>query len=261
MFVAGTSAAAEPLPTSPSQPRFIQDVVAGERHENGEARWDTVVFWQLTDVCRLTGADRKIELGKKASREPRANAADCVATIVWINNTSQWPIQCRAVLKLNQPDDTGHAEIKGQSLVMPGDMVGVATAYGDGTRPSKTVTDCKVKKSPVPPPPVCDFNVTKAPDPDSFYPADARRRDEQGDVVLDFRVDSAAQKLRDIRVSQSSGHRSLDIAALRVGRKIVATNTCPDQRRKIKVKFRVTVESNGPAPEPAAPLPLPPPAR
>jgi hypothetical protein len=46
-FVAGTSAAAEPLPADPKQPRFIQDVVAGERHENGEARWDSVVFWQL----------------------------------------------------------------------------------------------------------------------------------------------------------------------------------------------------------------------
>jgi outer membrane biosynthesis protein TonB len=78
-------------------------------------------------------------------------------------------------------------------------------------------------------------------------------------VILDFRVDSAAQKLRDIRVSQSSGHRSLDIAALRVGRKMVATDTCPDKRRKIKVKFRVTVEPYGPAPAPAPPPPAPPP--
>jgi hypothetical protein len=43
----------------------------------------------------------------------------------------------------------------------------------------------------------------------------------------------------------------LDIAALKVGRKMQATSTCPDKRRKVKVKFRVTVE--GAVPPPARP--------
>ena len=141
LFVAGAAVAADPLPADPL-PGIIEDVVAGATHENGGARWNSVVFSQLSDVCRLTGPDRKIELGKKAGRQPRANADDCVATSAWVQNTSQQPIYCRAVLKLNHADDSGRAKIMGQGLVMPGAMKSIATAYGEvAGAPSETVTE------------------------------------------------------------------------------------------------------------------------
>lgn len=245
--------AAASLADEPRQATMIQDVVAGEAHENGEARWDSVVLNHLSDVCRLTGADRRIELGTKASPEPRANADDCVASSAYVHNTSERTIKCRVTLKLNHPDDSGRTEITGEGLVIPRATESLATARGEAARaPSKAITKCKISDASLSPPPPCDFKITAAPNPDFYYPDESRRREEQGDVVLNFLVDPAAKRLRDIRVSESSGYRSLDVAALKVGRQMRAITSCPDRRRSVKVKFRVKTTDPVPAPAPAS---------
>ena len=228
----------------PEAPRALQaqEKDAGLVQENGAARWSTTVSSNLSDVCRLTGLDRKIELGEAAKRSPRGDAHDCVASSAWVHNLSPQPIYCRVSLKLRKPDDSGRTEISGQDLVLPGARRNLATAYGEEKRaPSKAVTKCDVNADTyLPPAPSCELKIISVPDPNLFYPEESRRRAEQGDVTLDFRVDMSARKPRDLRVSEGSGYRSLDLAALRVGRKMVTTATCPGLRGTIRMNFRLT---------------------
>jgi TonB family protein len=254
LLAVGILEAAAAIADEPKQPVMIQNVTAGEQHEIGEARWTSVVLGQLSDVCRLTGADRKIELGEKASPEPRANADDCIASGAFVHNTSEHTLNCRATLTVAQPDDTGRTEVTGQRTIIPRVTERLATVYGDkANAPSTANTHCEVSNLALPPPPgPCDMKVISAPDPDLFYPALSRRLEEWGDVIINFRVDSSTKKLRDLRVSESSGYPLLDVAALEVGREMRATSNCPDLRRSIKVKFRIRSDEPAPPPPPPA---------
>lgn len=227
-------------PPSEHTTTAIMDVTDGFNGQNGEARWKLMPFGDQSAVCGLVGADREIELGKLASSRPRANADDCVATSARVRNISKSPIYCRATFALPQPDDSGRTEIRGERLILPNATNIVATVYAESERKvPMPVTDCEVRDTPAPPPPACDTKFLRAPDPDAYYPPDSKAREEQGDVTLDFRIDPAAKKLRDIRVAQSSQYPALDLAALKVGKGMVATTNCPDVRRQVKVKFRV----------------------
>jgi TonB family protein len=241
-------------PPERSAPTAIVDVTAGDAHVNGDAHWNSVLLRSLSAVCGLTGADRKVELGDKATPEPRIDADDCTATSAFIHNTTTKPIYCHAQFDLADPDESGRTRIEGQRMVMPDAMEMMVTAYGNlASSPQNATSTCDMKDAPPPPPmPKCDAKFLTFPDVDSFYPAASQRREEQGDVILDFRIDSEARKVRDIRVSQGSGYPELDLAALKAGREISATTNCPDLRRKVKIKFRL-VEDTPPPTSPATP--------
>ncbi|HEV7609898.1 MAG TPA: TonB family protein [Steroidobacteraceae bacterium] len=240
--------AAVHAPTQDRTTTAIVDVSSGYARQKGEARWNLLPFGATSAVCGLTGADRRIELGDRADKQPRANAEDCVATSAKIHNTSSAPIYCRAAFTLPQPDDSGRTEIRGERLVLPDAIAIVATVYADRAhKPPMPDTDCEIRDTPLPPQPPCDTRFLTSPNPNDFYPADSKAREEQGDVVLDFRIDSVAKKLRDIRIQQSSQYEALDLAALKVGQLMTATTRCPDVRRQAKVKFRLNVNDPVPA--------------
>lgn len=237
-----------PAPGSQMPATAIVDVTDRDAHENGEARWLVLTVLGPSNVCGLTGADRKYELGAGASPQPRANARDCVANSRSIRNTSAKPIYCRAVVKLDAPDESGRREIRSEMLVLPDATEIVATAYTETVRdPASVDTQCEIRDVVVPPAPKCEMKIIKAPKPDDFYPPESRRAFDQGDVILEFRVDPEASKLREVWVATGSGYKELDLAALDLAKHIVATTNCARERKRIKVKFRVAVE-----PAPAA---------
>lgn len=226
----------------------IMDVTDGFARQNGEARWKLMQFRGQSAVCGLTGEDRQIELGKLAGKQPRVDADDCVAVSAKIHNLSPAPIFCRATFSLPRPDDSGRTDIRGERLILPNATDIVATVYAAGSsNPPMPITDCDIRDTPVPPPPSCDAKFLRFPNPDLYYTPDSQAREEQGDVVLDFRIDPVAQKLRDIRIAQSSQYPALDLAALKVGKEVLATTKCPDVRRQAKVKFRIKYDEPAPA--------------
>jgi len=238
----------------PRQATMIQDVVAGQTHENGKARWNSVLLSNVSNVCGLKGADRKWSLGDKASADPRANSLDCVASSVWIDNRSELPIKCRATLKLERPDDSARSLIIADRVLHPGRMEIVVTAYGEkAAHQQQYATDCKIASARHIPPPVpeCGAKIISVPDPDTFYPPEARASGVEGDVVVQYIVDGAAKRLRDIRVSESSGNRGFDLAALKVAQYTRATSLsdCGDRRYRFKVKFRLPKEGTTSIPQ------------
>src|SRR4029078_4172056 len=139
----------------------------------------------------------------------------------------------------------------GECCVMPKAPNSVTTVYAESSfEAPEPEIHCEIRDTPVPPAPPCDTKFLNAPNPEDFYPVDSQKREEQGDVVLDFRIDSTTKKLRDIRVSRSSQYPALDLAGLEVGKRMAATTQCPDVRRQVKVKFRLTPDNPEPTPTP-----------
>ena len=211
----------------------IMDVVAGQSHKNGKASWTSVMLSNASNRCGFSRAD------------PRANNLTCMATSVWIDNQSKLPIKCRAGIKSDHPADSDRKPIVGNRVIQPGAMEIVATAFGEEARIPRTyATECAIATANEIPPPVaeCGGKLVSAPDPDAFYPPEARRASLQGDVVLQFAIDGAAGRLRDILISESSGDRGLDLAALKVGQHARATSTtdCGGRIYRMKVKFKIT---------------------
>ena len=253
--VAGITLALEaPKKNPPSTATFIQDVVAGEQHTNGDARWNSVVLSRLSSTCWLTGPERRQHLGAEASAEPRANRLDCMGHSAWVDNTGQTTIRCKASLKLNEPDDSGRKVIVDSVVVPPGAMLRAATAYTEeANRPASYHTDCEVaSESDLAslPPADCRPRLASVVNPAAFYPESLKARNVSAAVLIDARVDATSQKLRDIFVDESSRHRDLDIAALKVA---ALSRTEPQDCGARRIRFRIKFA----APEPSAPAPNP----
>jgi TonB family protein len=86
-------------------------------------------------------------------------------------------------------------------------------------------------------PPDCGFKLISAPNPDEYYPRDAKRRRESGDVVVEVGIRRGSQEFTDVRVAMSSGFEDLDNAALGVAKDARGESKCPKQRYRFKIRF------------------------
>ena len=73
-----------------------------------------------------------------------------------------------------------------------------------------------------------------SPPPDDFYPAGARRRNEEGAVIFEYSVKRRSQELHDVLVVVSSGFEELDSAALALSKRVAVTKQCPGKRYRMK---------------------------
>ncbi len=255
--------AAEPTP-APSEKRYsnttaIVDVVAGENHVNGEARWTSVNFGNLSATCWLTGQERAKALGKQAGMARRDDFLDCWGHSAWIHNTSDRALSCRAQLTMPEPDDSGRTKIVESLVLLPDSMFKVATAFTrEANRPIGHATKCDLaseKEIPQPFPASCRPKLTKAADPDAFYPDGLKAKEVLAAVLINGRVDRGSDRLHDIFVEESSGYRELDIGALKVATlSVMAVQDCDSRRFRFRVKFKPPAEKP-PAPETLAPSP------
>lgn len=77
------------------------------------------------------------------------------------------------------------------------------------------------------------------PPPSRYYPAGSKRREEEGDVVLDYTVVKKSTLPMDVRVVKSSGFADLDTAALKIAGNSAMKHLCPNQRYRLKISFKL----------------------
>ena len=66
--------------------------------------------------------------------------------------------------------------------------------------------------------------------PEDFYPPGSRRRDESGEVLIEFTAEVGAAHPRDVVIVKGSGFDDLDRAALKLGRSLEVSTSCGAQR-------------------------------
>jgi TonB family protein len=88
-------------------------------------------------------------------------------------------------------------------------------------QPGPAVTNAPPPPAPPPPPPrvlSTSARITRAVHPDKYYPADARRRGEQGAPIVRVCVGPSGALLREPVISESSGFPALDAAGIEVAK-------------------------------------------
>ena len=75
--------------------------------------------------------------------------------------------------------------------------------------------------------------------PDDFYPPGSIRREESGEVVIEFTAEGGSSRAGDITLYKSSEFPDLDNAALKLGRRLKVSALCGPQRLRLAVVFDV----------------------
>jgi hypothetical protein len=208
---------------------------------DGESRWAYKLERLPSRDCSLRGDKRKLVLGFGASRERREDHKDCVKSKILVRNDSPRTAICRVNATLPQPDDARDTVIGGERVLVSGETANMADTIGSkASSPVDLSARCWAYPENYVKPVVadgCKFSAIMA-NPGSYYPWNAGRKKERGEVVLETVADPVTGKFRDTRMGVSSGFWELDMAALMVLRfSIVTASTCPDQRYAVKVKF------------------------
>jgi TonB family protein len=241
--------------------------VGVKQHSAGEARWTDFIAQSTNSICSTAGDMRLQYLGPEAGSKPRADSADCFDISIRVENTSVRPIHCFVKAALPKADERKQRELTGDAVIFPGQTETVATTLGPkASSPRQFAMDCRIYPATYEPlviAPGCKLTLKSVANPDEFFPAGSKRREESGDVVLDFLVDSKTQRMVDIRIAASAGYQDLDNAAIKVGKASRADSNCPAQRYRIKVKFKIKEDDDpppdlGPGPlQPEPPKPRP----
>ena len=105
-----------------------------------------------------------------------------------------------------------------------------------GTTPS-TPTRTQIMDVTDRPPPPCTTRMTKAANPDDFYPAAAKAEQRQGAPVVRATIRKDQTTPDSIDLITSSNHPDLDEAAILVAKASRYTTTCAVGAVKFRVKF------------------------
>ena len=84
----------------------------------------------------------------------------------------------------------------------------------------------------------CPVEITMV-NPDDFYPPGSIRRQESGEVVIEFTAEGGSSRVSDITLFKSSEFADLDNAALKLGRRLKVSASCGPQRLSLSVVFDV----------------------
>lgn len=234
-----TTAIQDVTPTPPPPPRPLQDGrLPGNKSANGDARWNTELAWELYEACPGTVPN--------AQPGPR-----CTRHTLMVRNESAVPIQCKGVLEYSQANRAGETRAEADRVIFPWEEARVLRSdIDDEGKPANYSADCVA----VPAGPLRTVNVApeckpalSAPPLEQFYPPGAKRRGEQGAVVLEFTTTTAPAAVKEALVVQSSGFVDLDNAALSFSKRLKATSACDAFRMRLKINFKL--EDEPPAPE------------
>jgi TonB family protein len=223
-------------------PRFVDQTVPGAQHEEGEARWTDSLARNASDSCADTSFVGQMKTGRPPDRKPREDAADCVRNSVVVRNDSPRPIQCRMSLELKTPDEGDNIHREAEMVIFPGVQETAADSYGPAALQAKSFsTKCVIVPASLLPeaaiPEGCKVEIS-GPSPGDFYPPGAKRRNEEGRVVLEYSVAEGSNKPVDVLLVGSSGFQDLDNAALKFAKRIQVKNSCVERRHRLNVAFK-----------------------
>jgi len=227
----------------PVEVRPIEDRrLPGVDQVNGEAKWTTELAQQIYAFCPGDAIVDALESGSSPTEADDSQAGNCARNTLFVRNTSQLIIQCKALLEYAVPDHSGNTRLEIERVIFPGTEDAAFHSYANASTSPKAVSArCfAIPAGPLAPlgnPPECRPEF-QGPPADDFYPASSRRRDEQGSVVLEF-VLTADSVPADVRVAASSGFAELDSAALKYAKYLHAKSTCVGAHARVKVRFAI----------------------
>jgi TonB family protein len=85
----------------------------------------------------------------------------------------------------------------------------------------------------------CRARLKNQIDAQQFYPADARQRGIEGSVVVRYWVPPGSEEVVDAEIAKSSGHPSLDAAALNTISSGRFANECDYGLSSIRISFKL----------------------
>ena len=86
----------------------------------------------------------------------------------------------------------------------------------------------------------CKATTTGVPSVADFYPPGAKRRNEQGRIVLDIWMDRREGQPSLVELKESSGFVELDLAGVKMGRYMAFKGDCDQGYTSVAVAFRLT---------------------
>jgi TonB family protein len=221
---------------------FTQQIVPGATHEEGETKWTDSLARDASEVCANTSMVGAVSTGRPSDQKPRDDAADCVRNSVLLRNDSPRPVQCQALLDLETPDEGGSLRREAEMVIFPGVQVTGLASYGPAAMVPKSFSSkCAIVPASLQPeepiPEGCHAEIS-GPSPDDFYPPGAKRRNEQGRVVLEYSIVEGSNKPENVLLLGSSGFQDLDNAALKFAKRI-RVKACVERRHRLNVSFKL----------------------
>jgi TonB family protein len=225
-------------------PQFAAQTVPGTTHEEGEAKWTDSLLRTPSDSCADASIRGSMATGRPSSQKPRDDAADCVRNVVSVRNESVRPVQCTMRLDLEAPDERGVVQSEGEMVIFPGMQEAGADSHGRASpAPKGFSSTCVIVPASLSPeepiPEGCQTEVS-GPFLADYYPPGAKRRNEQGRVVLEYSLVEGSTKPANVRLVGSSGYQDLDNAALKYSKGLRMKQACTDNRRhRLNVAFQL----------------------
>jgi TonB family protein len=239
---APTTAIQDVTPQPPVGPRPIEDRrLPGKQQVSGDAKWTTELGRQVYALCPGDAIIEALERGADLNEASAGMTGECARSTLFVRNDSAQPIQCKARLVYSRPDHAGQTILEEDRVIFAGTEDSVLLSYANASNAprsfsascfavSATATKFTLR-------PECRAAM-KGPSPDDFYPPAAKKRNEQGGVVLDYEL-TATSIPADVRVVQSSGFAELDSAALKYAKQLSSTSKCVGERTRFKVLFKI----------------------
>jgi TonB family protein len=210
--------------TGAAEPRFTEQTVAGETREVGDVKWTYELYRAATLVC------------------PKSKPGDCVRNSVNVRNGSSRAIQCHVVLEQPRKDDARRKIAENDVVIYAGRGAKLAMSYGPvALVPRRFEATCVAIPATIEPYSMTKecFGLTYAPPVERFYPPGARRRKEEGDVIIEYSVQRRSYALHDVLVLASSGFEEIDNAALALSKAVTVRDQCVGRRYRMRFRFLI----------------------
>jgi TonB family protein len=242
-LAAETTAIRDITPREPPPPKPIEDRrLPGEKRVQDGATWNTELARQVYELCPAESFIEATESGAGINEADARQDGNCALHSLMVRNDSQRAIQCKATLDYAKADHANRVHLESEQVIFPFDERALLRSYANAANvPPAFAAECvALPEKPLPPlnfPADCKPRVS-APPPDEFYPPGAKRRNEQGRVVLEFTLNPDSIPTL-VRVAESSGFVDLDNAALQYSKYVRAENSCPGARMRLGIRFSI----------------------
>lgn len=206
------------------------NVISGSIHRENGVVWQTGIRRHSSDDCKR--------------REGPQAAGPCERAEILIRSESAVPIQCSLAVHRDTKDWTINIVVYPLEEIEEMYSVGPALPDAGGVTSSCKPLPAEMPLAPEPGSCSIKIEVPGNGDPDQFYPPGAKRRLEQGVVIIDFDVRHDRKELLNPVVVRSGGYSSLDSGALRMFRSLEASAVgCLAGRARRGIQFVIKDEA------------------
>jgi TonB family protein len=177
--------------------------------------------------------------GRLVSCDGRAQA-ECEMSQLIIRNDSEESLRCDVGLAYPQ-----QLEVSGRATVRPGSERVVLREAG---RPEEPPNDFRAECTGSPAvleltrPDECNFRITKPVVLSEYYPESAGRLHREGQVMVEFTLESGEGRAADLEVVESSLYDDLDAAGVKAIGDMTFIADCSGHRHRLQVGFVLSNE-------------------